>query len=123
MKMVSRSQLLDKLNQWAAGELSPVEVHDWAAGLHVPGRGDFEDWEGNGRFSGSKETIEELYMLDMNLVTSDDVPVFAAFLNTPEGEFEKGYITFISELQKIDRKAREKTLKDTEPYVRYCRPL
>lgn len=123
MKMVTRAQLLEKLNQWAAGTLSAVDMHNWAAVQHVPSRVDFDDWEGDRRFSVSKEVIEELYMLDMNLVISDDIPLFVEFLNTPRGQFEKGYINFIAHLQKIDRAERQKALKDTEPYVKYCKPF
>ena len=121
MKIVTRTQLLDKLNQWAAGTLSSVDMHAWAANLHASGVADFDDWEGDHRFSVSKEVVEELYMLDMNLLTSGDVPFFVSFLNTPRDQFEKGYIDFVSHLHQIDHKKRQDALKAIEPYVKYCR--
>jgi hypothetical protein len=120
MRTVTRSELLEKLDQWVAGKVSAEDVHSWAAVLHVTGNTEFDDWEGNREFSAAKEALAELYMLDINLITKDDAPLFVRFLNTPRGQFEAGDIPFIGGLQQIDLDARKEALKDTEPYRRYC---
>lgn len=121
MKTISRSEILAKLAEWSSSRISPVEMHKWAVDLHTCDDLDFQDWEDNRRFSVSKEALAELEMLDINLVTRDDTPVFVAFLETPSGQFEKGYIPFISALQQIDRNKRKKLLKKIEPYARHCK--
>ena len=120
MRTVTRSELLEKLDQWVTGKVSAEDVHSWAAVLHVTGKTEFDDWEGNREFSAAKEALAELYMLDINLVTKDDAPLFIRFLKTPQRQFEAGYIHFIAGLQEIDMEARKEALKDTEPYRRYC---
>ena len=121
MSTLTRPEILDKLNKWAIGEISPVDIHNWAVDLVNGGETEFADWEGDGRFSVAKEAIAELDMLDINLVTNDDVPIFIEFLTTPADQFEAGYIKFIGSLQQINRAARKKTLKKVEPYKIHCK--
>ena len=121
MTTISRSQILEKLSQWAAGALSPVEMHRWAVQLHDADDIDFDDWEHDHAFSVAREAVAELEMIDMNLIVPGDAPIFIEFLDTPRDQFEKGYIEFVARLQAINVKERRKTLKGTEPYARFCR--
>ena len=120
MKTVGREQILDKVGQWSRGTITPVEMHAWVTDLLLGGDIEYEDWEGDGRFSVTREVLAELEMLDMNLITRDDAPIFIEFLRTSAGDFETGYIAFISRLQSIDPDERRQSLKNTEPYAKYC---
>lgn len=118
MTLTTRKQILDKLAEWMGGKLSSVDIHKWATELQASGEASFDDWEQDQ--SAARESLAELEMLDINMVTSKDAPAFVKFLETPAGEFGPGYISFIEALQKIDVKKRMKELYDTEPYKRHC---
>ena len=113
--------ILEKLAEWADRKISPTEMHKWAQVLSSSDQIAFDDVDRGNGFSAAREALVELEMLDMNFVTTADIPHFVAFLNAPPEHFEKGYITFVSALQAIDCKKRMTELKDTEPYKRHCR--
>lgn len=120
MNTISRAQVSDKMKQWVAGTITATEVHAWVTDLLLTGDLEYSDWEGDRKFSVTREALAELEMLDMNLICGEDAPVFIEFLNTPQGGFESGYIAFIGKLQAIDLEARKKTLKDVAPYAKHC---
>jgi hypothetical protein len=95
-----------------------MDMHKWVVELQSSGEASFDDWEHDQ--SVAKESLAELEMLDINMVTKEDAPFFVKFLKTPAGEFGPGYISFIEALQKIDVKKRMKDLCETEPYRRHC---
>ena len=119
---ITRQILQQKLIAWASGVLSATDLHKWIMDLQLDGPCEFEDWETDtkGTFSVSKEVVAELEMIDMNFITTEDIPIFTDFLDTPAGGFETAYVHFIEQLQAIDTAKRMKALKHTEPYARHC---
>ena len=120
MNTISRAQVLDKVKQWAAGAITAADMHLWATDLLLEEDLDYLDWECDHKFSVTREVLDELEMLDMNLVCSEDAPIFIEFLNAPTDGFEPAYIAFIGKLQAIDQEARKIKLKDVMPYAKHC---
>jgi hypothetical protein len=118
---ISRSMILEKLAEWADGKLSPAEMHKWAQDLVSSDGIEFDDVDRERGFSAAREALTELEMLDMNFVTAFEIPAFVALLETAPHDFEKGYISFVSALQKIDSRKRMRELKNIEPYKTHCR--
>ena len=121
MPMVTRRDILEKLEAWEAHKLSTVMLHRWVVELLQEPDLDYDDWIGDRQFSGAREALLELEMLDMNFVTRDDIPVFVVFLAADQEAFEAAYIRFLKALQDIDLRERKTALKDKEPYARHCR--
>ena len=81
LRTVTREEVAQKLSEWASGRTSSAEVHGWASALFLSEDVDFADWEGD-EDSVTKEVLGALDLLDMNLVTPQDVPALLAFLGT-----------------------------------------
>ena len=74
MALVSRDDLRNVLAQWQHGDLSHSQVYDWSTehfGLEQMDGGD----------SVVNEILAHLDIMDVNLTTPDDVPVFLAMLD------------------------------------------
>ena len=122
MKIITRDDLRQILEDWQCGKLSAEEVHDWAESLYFPGAIDYDDWE-NDENSVTNEVLAALDMMDMKLIISSDVQTYLEFLQTPAGQFDKGYEKLDAALKSIDYRKRAKELKDDPLYGPYCRPL
>ena len=120
MAIISRTDIAARLRAWAEGNSAAADIHIWAVEQERDPTTDYDDWERGDAFSISKEAVAELAMLDMNLLTPEDVPAFMALLQAAPGEFEKAYIAFVGALQAIDREARSRALSGQAPYARYC---
>jgi hypothetical protein len=116
-RLVTRAEISDVLRQWERGELSATEVQLWAEELYGPGV-DFEDREGADAYSVALEVVVKLDMLDQNLITPEDIPIYLEFLGTPLGEFQSGMEHLEQALARIDYVERRRTLRDMPPYHR-----
>jgi hypothetical protein len=81
--VVTRAELVSVLREWQAGRLSATEVHEWAEARYLPGRFETDDDEDAG--SAAVEVLARLDMLDINLITVDDIPHYLELLSSPPG--------------------------------------
>lgn len=120
-KILSREDLKEKLLQWQEGQITAQELNNWAGENYPNDDVDYEDWDEAEAHSVTNEVLAALDMMDMNLMTSEDVPAFLDFLETPPASFEEGYKKFQRYQEQIDIKKRAADLV-TEPfYERFCR--
>ncbi len=59
-------------------------------------------------------------MLDMNLLTVEDIPAYIEFLNTAQGDFSKAKAKLQKYLNSIDISERKKQLAQIEIYSPFC---
>jgi hypothetical protein len=117
--LITRSQIIETLRRWQAGELSAREVSDWAQHLFWPGSAEFDDEDMNGA-SVSREVLAILDQLPANLIVAEDVPAFLEFLVTPSDQFEIGSERFRSNLRSIDYEHRRQQLRTDDLYRQFC---
>lgn len=98
---ITRRDVSDRLLQWKNGDLTRDELYSWADEIYFPGAIDFDDWEGAEDNSVANEVLSRLAMLDIDSYSEKDIHVFLEFLNTPIGQFETGYKTFINQIEKV----------------------
>jgi hypothetical protein len=108
MKLITASDIQHVLNQWAQGELSESEVHAWAEDRFCTSAYECESEEAN-------EVLGRLDMMDMNLVTSEDIPVLMKALFSPD--FESILATHD---EQIDFAERRVALRHVPLYSRFC---
>ncbi|MBL6990994.1 MAG: hypothetical protein ISR65_14510 [Bacteriovoracaceae bacterium] len=71
--------------------------------------------------SVAKEVLQHLESLNMNLVTTEDIPLMLYFLNVPNGHFAEGRARWDNDREKIDYSSRKKTLKCKALYKKFCK--
>jgi hypothetical protein len=119
-RTVNREEIADVLRKWQSGSLSAKDVRDWANDLYSPGGVRFDDWEGEKDNSVAGEVLSALSMLDMNLITAEDIPIYLEFLGTARGAFAEGFGHYEDALTGIDYHARRQELCNDPLYARYC---
>jgi hypothetical protein len=123
-QILMRRELAGILRQWADGELSAEQVHEWASSRDMNFANDeidMDDWEGEGPDSVAHEVLVALDMLDMNLMLVEDIPIYLEFLNTPIDHFNEGYRKWNTALESIDYKVRQQSLKEIPLYAPFCK--
>jgi hypothetical protein len=113
--VVTRADLVAVLREWQAGRVSATEVHDWAEALYSPGDFEVDDDEDSG--SAASAVLARLDMLDINLITADDIPHYLELLHSPHGGLPEALKRFEAKQALIDFKARQDALATTEPYA------
>ena len=121
LRTVTREEVAQKLSEWASGRTSSAEVHGWASALFLSEDVDFADWEGD-EDSVTKEVLGALDMMDMNLVTPQDIPALLAFLGTPVGGFSGGYEKMKKWFDSVDYAARKTCLQSDPLYAPFIVP-
>ena len=116
--IITRKIILNYLEAWQRGEKTAQEIWEWAESHFAVDSTDYDDWENDN--SVSKEVMGALDCLNMNLVIVEDIPTYIEFLKTPQGQFQEGYAKWQQQLDSIDYKQRQKTLKDDPLYQRFC---
>jgi hypothetical protein len=96
------------------------ELHEWAEGNYLNDGVQYEDWDEIEEHSVTNEVLAELDMMDMNLMTTEDVPAYLDFLETPPALFEEGYKRLQQCLEQIDIKKRAAALSADPFYERFC---
>jgi hypothetical protein len=119
-RTVTRDEIIEVLRKWQGGSLSAKDVHAWANDLCFPGYVEFDDWEREEEYSVAREVLSALSMLDINLMTVEDVPIYLDFLGTAHGAFAEGYRRYEGALEHIDYQARRQALCNDPLYSRYC---
>ena len=96
------------LTQWAFGNLTESQVHAWAEDRFCTSGYECESEAAN-------EVLSRLDMMDMNLLTSEDIPVLLDALSSPE------YLSILEKHeQQVDISARRTVLRHVQLYSRYC---
>lgn len=119
---VSRQDVAKVLTAWQREELTTQQVWDWAA-RRFPDDEDvgcaYDDKEGDD--SVLREVLRELDCLDMQLVVPEDVPIYLEFLDTPSGEFARGYARWRAALDRIDSAERQRQCRQDPLYRPFCK--
>ena len=120
MKKITQDNIKEMLGKWAQGLLTAEEMHEWAGQYYQNDAYEFVDWEGADENSVTNEVLAHLDMLDMNLVTHEDIPQYLAFLASPAGGFDEGLSILERYLNSVDMDTRKKQLKGIVPYKPFC---
>ncbi|SRR6266508_6375840 len=114
MPGVTREDLRVLLTRWQGGEISHQQVYDWANERYGLDEWDAED-------EVTKEVLAHLDILDMNLITTEDVPTFLAML---ESEDEGTALRILEAHSKsFNLEERIAKWKDDPFYGPFCRPV
>ena len=111
---VTREQLRQTLVAWQVGELTPAEVHDWAQTRYsvVDVEPENDDI--------AREILGHLDILDINLTTADDVPVFLKMLDLPLDRSGEAMELLRQHAESTDISARIVRYRDDPFYGRFC---
>lgn len=112
---VTRAELIALLKEWQVGRVSAREVQEWAEARYLPGDFKVDDDDDSG--SAAVEVLARLDMLDINLITVDDIPHYLELLHAPTGAFVEALKRFEAKQAAIDFRARQDALSATEPYA------
>ena len=119
VRILKREEVVQKLKDWQANRTSSEDLLHWADSLYPSDDVDYEDWEGDD--SVTCEVMAALDLLDVNLSTSEDAPIYIEFLSTPIGHFQIGYAKYKYALDQIDHDARRAQLSDVPLYWPFLR--
>jgi len=119
-RIITRKDLKEKLLQWQAGQMTAHDLNDWVGSNYPNEEVEYEDWDETEEFSVTNEVLAALDMMDMNLMTLEDVPAYLDFLETPPASFEEGYKELQQYLEQIDLKKRAAALVADPFYERFC---
>jgi hypothetical protein len=112
-KSVGRSEVRSVLADWQAGLRTSTEVHAWAETRFA-----VDDWECEDDIAN--EVLAQLDMLDMNLLTADDIPVLLSIFDLPAGEADRANEILSSYFAGVDLHKRKKALANDPLYARFC---
>jgi hypothetical protein len=79
MQLVSQTEVERVLRNWQAGALTEVQVHEWAELRYAVDAYEPES-------AACNAVLAELDCMNMNLLTTADIPVLLEALNSPEFE-------------------------------------
>ena len=116
---ITRGEIIIKLKEWQAGEITTQQVWDWASHRYQTGEADYDDWEDE-TSSVAHEMLGALDSLDLHFILVEDVPLHLAFLETPLGGFEEGVRIWRAAQAALDIATRKRQLKDDPIYSLYC---
>ena len=120
-KIITRNDVENILIQWQKCQIKAQDLHDWAENLYLKDGIDYEDWEQDESYSVTNEVLGALDMMDMNLMTPEDVPAYLEFLKTPLGCYNEGYSKLEQYLQQIDVEERRRLLSENPFYSIFCK--
>ena len=84
-RKVTRAELILLLKEWQADRLSAAEVHEWAEQRYLPADFEVDDDDASG--SAAAEVLARLDMLDINLITVEDIPRLLGTLELADSGF------------------------------------
>jgi hypothetical protein len=109
-----RSEIESILRRWQSGELTHVEVFDWANNRFCTSQWDPEDEIVN-------EVLSELDTLNINLTTADDISHLLGLLKIPSGELEIARSHQVAYSKTIDLQSRRAALVNDPFYAPFCK--
>jgi hypothetical protein len=111
MDVVMRDALRQILLSWQAGHMTPHAVHEWASDRYPARSGPDDDLV--------TEILARLDMLDMNLITTDDIPVLMQALDLPLAQMAEAIHLLERHDATVDMAARKRALANDPFYGRY----
>ena len=110
MAVVTADSVESRLRDWQAGRVTAAHIHEWAENTYA-----VSAWEPES--DAVNEVLAQLDMLDMNLVTPDDIPALIAALRSDNFE------ALISDhFATVDYRLRKTQLTGVSPYAPFCTP-
>ena len=119
-KIVSREDVIAMLIKWQQRDVDAKHIHTWAENIYMVDGYSYDDWEDGESNSVTNEALAALDMLNMNLMTEEDIPAYIEFLKSPAGCFKEAYIQLQKHLDSIDYNGRKKELAEIEVYAPFC---
>ena len=116
IRIITRSDVEQRLRDWADELVSSEEFHRWAERPYAVSGVEYADWE-DGEHSVINEVLGALDALHMKMVIPGDVPIYLEFLATIVGQFATGYSEFRRKLDAIDYQARRRELRKERFYA------
>jgi len=113
-KLITRHAIREVLLHWQAGEVASRFVLDWANERYGGKAWDTED-------EIVDQVLLELYSLDMNLTTVEDVPHLLHVLTIPRGRIGSVMALHRDYARSIDIQARRLALAKDPLYGPYCK--
>ncbi len=113
-KTIGRSELLEILNSWRDGKLTSGQVHDWANDRFAVSAWEVEDEVVN-------EVLGRLDTLDMNLTTTEDVPVLIQALSFSSQSLNEAIRCLDEHDSKINLEERKKKYSSDPLYAPFCK--
>ncbi len=114
---ITRDDIKHKLLDWQKGVLTAREIYDWANQLCADDANTFDDQEGDE--SAAEEVLFLLEVLDMNLSTAEDVPLYLQLLTTPQSSLSAGLKDFEKKFKARDLARRKQKLKSDPLYFAF----
>jgi len=109
-QVVTRKELIELLNSWQVGKLNAQFVYDWANERYST-----EHWEAEDDIV--KEVLSELDILDINLITTDDIPVFLEVLALPPNQVDEATGRLKAHASTFNLEARKQQCRKDPFYV------
>jgi hypothetical protein len=111
--LITRDELRTVLEDWHSGKRTSGEVHEWAEARYAVRAWECEDDVAN-------EVLAALDVLDMNLLTRDDVPVLQAMLELPPGQATRAAELLDAHFQEVSLDDRRESLASEPTYAPFC---
>ncbi|RMD85738.1 MAG: hypothetical protein D6815_01200 [Candidatus Dadabacteria bacterium] len=115
MHVITRNEIRSILLSWKRGEMSSAEVHDWGEQRYAVDGFEPEDEIVN-------EILSNLDILDINLVTPEDIPDFLRMLDYPRGQEAEALAFLDKRGESFDLQDRMRHYADDPFYGRFCNP-
>ncbi len=112
--VITRDELRALLEEWHSGKRKSGEVHDWAEARYAVDAWECED-------DVTNEVLAALDVLDMNLLTRDDVPVLQAMLQLLPGQAARAAELLNAHFREVNLDDRKKSLGSEATYAPFCR--
>jgi hypothetical protein len=109
--LVTREEIGDVLRRWGAGSIDPPGVKRWLAEAGGVAAGQTLD-------AGAREALAALDLLEVHLLTAEDVPALRALL---DGGDERAVERWVRYRDGIDLTARSRALRKSPFYRAFCR--
>lgn len=114
VKIVTRQEIRELLQRWQKSDISHTSVQEWADERYA-GR----NWETEDEIADL--VLTELYTLDMNLVTAEDIPHLLALLKVPQGQIGTAMALNRDYARSMDLKSRRLALAKDPLYGPHCK--
>jgi len=109
-QVVTRQELVVLLNSWLVGKLNAQSVYDWANERYST-----EHWRAEDDIVN--EVLAELDILDINLITIDDIPVFLEVLALPHDQLDEATCRLKAHASSFDLGARKQQCRKDPFYA------
>jgi hypothetical protein len=115
MAAVTRDEVRELLIRWRDGGMTPDAVDDWAtARFGVP---EFEPED-----EIVNTVLAHLDLLDVNLMTVDDIPTLLLVLDVPAERSAEAHELLRLHMESIDLPSRMARFRDDPYYAPFCQP-